>query len=652
MPVPSQQFVSLEELLTLARNESAAQMDYYVGVEHLLLALLRIEGGITAHIFAQRDSSSSYVRFLAQSSGNADATGFLGILTPRASRVIAKAQSYIEQGMHPDERAVLLALLEERDSLVIKRVLRNLDVKRQQLIEEVKACQAQPAINFSLPPIAILNNDSRYTPSPDEQAILQRIFRTSSRVIIERLLSSEGHSYSGARVLLVRAFDHAGREQSPSVIKLHERHQVLWEKMRYNEHVRDKLPASTSHIMTDALPEGSPLGGLKYSFVQGHLDAHSTNLHDFALVQPPQVVAQLLREKLYGVFGATWWNQRRDYNFTVWQEYDLLLPPALELEALPQLPSNARKIQPLHEALRTEGAFHTDELVVLTDFTVLKAKPARNNTVQLVAGSNAEAMNLALRVDVRNFDLAAHPNLHRGTILRQVAGRVIRTRDDILQEQVLALLPDFNFTSDPLPRHPALPTRLPNPLRNYRWLLEAQLSSSFCSMHGDLHVGNILIGRNGEAWLIDFEWTRDGHTLFDWATLETSLLLELLVPRLSDSWDAIWEAIALLEALNRSCYAEPHMLETELFSADHPYAQALIPVMEVRRIAAGLLQRGNWAEYFIPLGLMALRVLNWKERSLAARRFAYALTGLAIQTSREARDHYTSETESNPTDTP
>ncbi|MFQ3537161.1 MAG: Clp protease N-terminal domain-containing protein [Aggregatilineales bacterium] len=650
--MPSQQFVSLEELLTLARNESAAQMDYYVGVEHLLLALLRIEGGITAHIFAQRDSSSSYVRFLAQSSGNADATGFLGILTPRASRVIAKAQSYIEQGMHPDERAVLLALLEERDSLVIKRVLRNLDVKRQQLIEEVKACQAQPAINFSLPPIAILNNDSRYTPSPDEQAILQRIFRTSSRVIIERLLSSEGHSYSGARVLLVRAFDHAGREQSPSVIKLHERHQVLWEKMRYNEHVRDKLPASTSHIMTDALPEGSPLGGLKYSFVQGHLDAHSTNLHDFALVQPPQVVAQLLREKLYGVFGATWWNQRRDYNFTVWQEYDLLLPPALELEALPQLPSNARKIQPLHEALRTEGAFHTDELVVLTDFTVLKAKPARNNTVQLVAGSNAEAMNLALRVDVRNFDLAAHPNLHRGTILRQVAGRVIRTRDDILQEQVLALLPDFNFTSDPLPRHPALPTRLPNPLRNYRWLLEAQLSSSFCSMHGDLHVGNILIGRNGEAWLIDFEWTRDGHTLFDWATLETSLLLELLVPRLSDSWDAIWEAIALLEALNRSCYAEPHMLETELFSADHPYAQALIPVMEVRRIAAGLLQRGNWAEYFIPLGLMALRVLNWKERSLAARRFAYALTGLAIQTSREARDHYTSETESNPTDTP
>lgn len=105
-----------------------------------------------------------------------------------------------------------------------------------------------------------------------------------------------------------------------------------------------------------------------------------------------------------------------------------------------------------------------------------------------MAGGNAEAMNLALRVDVRNVDLAAYPNLQRGVVLQRIDGRVIRTRDDILQERVLALAPDFDFISDRLPPQPALPLHLPNPLRNYRALLDEQLNGSFCCMHGDLHV--------------------------------------------------------------------------------------------------------------------------------------------------------------------
>jgi hypothetical protein len=633
--VSSQRFPSLDELIALARHESAARRDYYIGVEHLLLALLRIEGGIAAHIFAQQDSSSSYVEFIAQSNSSAEALSYLGIPSPRASRVIARAQSYIQQGMQPAERALLRALLEERDSLVIRRVVHNLGVRRKQLLKAVDEWRVEFATNPSLPPPRVINNDPRYSLSPEELSILQQIFRTCPQVIVERSLSSVGNSYSGARVLLVRAFDAQGRALAPSVVKLHDRQAILWEKMRYNEHVRDKLPANTSHIMLDALPEDSPIGGLKYSYVQGALDAQTTSLRDFALSQPPQVVARLLRERLYEAFRHTWWDQRTAYQFTVWQEYELLLPPALELEALPEPPATARKIEPLQDVLRAEGAFRPDELVILTNFTVLKTKPMRNNTVQLVAGGNAEAMNLASRVDVRNFDLGAHPNLQRGTILKRVAGRVIRTRDDILQEQVLALAPNFDFAADPLPRHAALSERLPNPLRNYRTLLEAYLSGTFCSMHGDLHLGNILIGRDGAAWLIDFEWTRDGHTLFDWATLEISLLLELLAPHLSESWDSVWQAVALLNQLNQACYLTPQALDTELFSADEPYAKALIPVTEVRRIAARLLRGGNWAEYFIPLGLMALRALSWRERPLAARRLAYLITALAIHTVRQ-----------------
>jgi hypothetical protein len=191
-----------------------------------------------------------------------------------------------------------------------------------------------------------------------------------------------------------------------------------------------------------------------------------------------------------------------------------------------------------------------------------------------------------------------------------------------------------------LPRHAAFSGRLPNPLHHYRELLDTLISGSFCAMHGDLHIGNVLVGRNGEAWLIDFEWARDGHTLFDWAMLEMSLVLSLLAPQLTNSWDAAWEMLAILDQLNCACYAEPAALETTLFSAEHPHAQALIPILEVRRIVSGLLQRGNWAEYFVPLGLMALRTLSWKERPVMARRLAYLMVALAIKTSREAHKHY------------
>jgi len=636
--VSQQRFASLDELLTLARHESTAHKDYYIGVEHLLLALMRVESGVAAHIFAQQDSSSSYVQLVVQSNSDLDATGFLGSHTPRASRVIARAQGYIAQGMQPDERALLRALL--RDSLLVRRLVRSLGVKRKALIEQVDNWRADSAVAIALPPPQVLNNDVRYSLPPDDLIILQQIFRNCSRVVIERLLSAEGNSYSGARVLLIHPFDTHGRGESPAVVKLHDRSSILWEKLRYNQYVRDKLPANTSHIVADVLPENSPIGGLKYSFVQGHFNAQAANLADFARSEPPEIVARLLRERLYDVFRPTWWDQRRSYKFTAWQEYDLLLPPALELEALAEIPRSGRKIVPLHDLLRTEGALHADELVILTDFTVLKTKPERNNTVQLIAGSNAEAINLALRVDVRNFDLSAQPNLRRGTVLRQVAGKVVRTRDDILQGQVLALAPNFDLVGDPLPRHAVFPERLPNPLRHYRELLDALISGSFCAMHGDLHIGNVLIGRNGDAWLIDFEWARDGHTLFDWATLELSLILSLLAPQLPDSWDAAWEALAVLDRLNRACYAQPEALETAFFSAEHPYARALIPILEVRRIVSGLLHRGNWAEYFVPLGLMALRALSWKERPETARRLAYLIVALAIKTSREAHRCY------------
>src|SRR5204863_8106452 len=133
--------------------------------------------------------------------------------------------------------------------------------------------------------------------------------------------------------------------------------------------------------------------------------------------------------------------------------------------------------------------------------------------------------------------------------------------------------------------------RLPNPLRRYTRLLEQRVSGTLSTIHGDLHTGNILIGPGGDAWLIDFEWTRDGHTLFDWAVLETSLLIDHIVPSVGPTWDDAWTAVRILDTLNRK--GTP---------SQSPLDEAFLPIIEIRRIVSGLLAvPDRWAEYQIAL---------------------------------------------------
>lgn len=632
--------ISLDDLLDLAKRESAKLQHFYIGVEHLFLALTRLQGGVTAYVFEKHGGSQDYLRYItrAQSDQRDDEQKYLGIRTPRAQKVVSVAQNMLRDGdEHSAERALLLAIIDERESLTLRYILKNLRIGWRDLRHAVVTWSQEHSVELTLPPPTVESTVHDFTLDAEEMRVLQTMFRTESRVIIERALSSEAGSYSGAKVLLVRAFEADGREQAPSVVKLHDRHAILWEKLRYNDYVRDKLPAFAARIVVDTLPENSTVGGLKYTFVQGGVDARSTNLKLFAENTPHDQTAQFLRAKLYDGFRATWWGQRKPYPFIAWQEYELLLPPALILKYMPDtaLSPTTRVIKPLDETIREESEIRHGEILALTEFCVLKVK---GDKVQFVAGAEPGAVNMSCRVDVSSFPLAKFPNLHRGLQLPRVVGQVIDTRDGILQAQVHEIAPDFDFTANPLPYYPGLPYRLPNPLREYRFLLNQRIQGTFCSMHGDLHTGNILIGRDREAWLIDFEWARDGHTLFDWAVLEISYLIDLIAPQLEDTWSSAWEVIGALDALARGQVVAP----------------VFLPIMEIRHIVKELLADGrNWAEYYTALGLVALRVLGWRNRSLTARRIAYLVAGQAIElTLRERKHQLNSSTETDDDNVP
>jgi hypothetical protein len=256
---------------------------------------------------------------------------------------------------------------------------------------------------------------------------------------------------------------------------------------------------------------------------------------------------------------------------------------------------------------------------------------SERKAVYLSAGTRDDADTRASRIEVRGMVNAdGDVTFHRGQAIPLLVGRVIRTRADILQAQVQALEPDFDLLSPELPfSAPDTPAAtLPNPLQSYARLLERWVDGRLSPIHGDLHTGNILIGPAGDAWLIDFEWTRQGHTLFDWATLEISLLIDLLVPQLEvhgETWDICREAIRYLYELNTTGKV-PDEAPLDL-------AAPLGLILGVRAIAAELLAVENrWSEYHLALALCAIRVPSWPNRPLTARRLMFLASALYIAT--------------------
>src|SRR5260221_7657699 len=603
---------------------------FYVGVEHLFIALTKLDGGLTTGIFEQGGQSPRYLRYATRElAGRGDDRrywpGYRS--TPRAVQVLSHAQELTEDGVHPDERALLLAILEDRDNVAV-RALQEAGVDTDALCDTVRTWEGQMVAQTPLVPI-----EGGETLFDDEHLVLQQMFQKYDRVVIEHIFQ-EG--FSSSSVMLVRPFQADGRSDALVVVKIAERQSILWEKKRYDSFVKDTLPPTTARIEADpALPDQVPLGGLKYTFVRFRGEDLPVSLRDFTENHAASDVASFLWEALYNGFREAWWGQAQPYRFAAWQEYEFLLPPTLIVDIEPDGPEGeatdsapARLLRPLEEWSRS-GGLHPGNRVELENFTVQKVK-RQGGVVQIAAGAAPEAINRASQIEVVGLDLT-HKSYFRGEHIRSLVGQVRQTRDDILQEQVQALDPNFNMLDETVPFDNSATERLPNPLRRYARILDQRISGTLSTIHGDLHTGNILIGPGGDAWLIDFEWTRDGHTLFDWAVLEVSLLIDHVAVAIGPDWEDVWPAIHLLDGLNRHGEIDP--------SDQSPLAEALRPIVEIRHVVSELLASQNgWMEYQVPLSLVALRVIGWESRPLGARRLAFLVSALAMSAAR-TRSH-------------
>lgn len=613
-------YITLKDILISARQESHRMRHYYLGVEHIFVALLEVRGGIASSILESYGLQTNYVvdairRKVGKGGQHRLWAGTPN--TPRTDIILDIAHEIaLENGRNTiHERDLLIAILEEAENIPT-RVLTVLGLDFDSLKSAINTRQVSNQQVHTFVSIEI-NPEVDLSLTKEQSYILRRMFHGYARIRIEQQLQG---GYTPSSLFVVTPIQTDNRSNSTVVVKVGPTDVILDEAHRYERYVKSTLPPLTARLEdTPTAPEASDLAGLKYAFITGS-DEKPHNLRSIIGTWKPDKLSKWLHHNIFEVFGKTWWKQTNLYRFEVWREYDWLLPPILTLDVATEKQSTA-EIHKLKPPIKRNHLkeYELGEIVGVENFIVQKTDKDKQ-TIQLAVGHGSDAAH-AYKIEVRNIDFQKNAH-YRGEILDLIVGRVWQTREERLMNAVRALEPNFDIKSSSISNKDL---KIPNPIFAYQDLMEMTIEGSLCTIHGDLHLGNILMGPSDNGLLIDFAQTRDGHTIFDWATLEISLLVDYILPKVqSDTWGMIWQVAHYLHHINRG---------NQLPQINPILNEAFVVIQENRRIVQDcLFKKDNWSEYYVALALACLRAMTWKTMSLAGRRIVYLASGLAIQT--------------------
>jgi hypothetical protein len=612
--------IILKDILIGARQESYRMRHFYVGTEHLFIAVLSSKGGLSGSIIQEYGLTPEYVidairRKIGKGGKHRLWAGVPN--TPRTEVLLGIANDLaLEAGREEiSERDLLTAIFEEDDNIPV-RVLNALGLNNiEDLTEKARNFSIKSDSQHAFVKVNFGADFDQGNPLSSEQLlILRRMFEDCAEIRIERRLPENSER---ASLLMVTPICDENQESATTIVKMDQVNAILDESQRYAAYVQLKLPTTTARIANKPIaPEMANLAGIQYTLPTGgsipqDFSTAVTNWND-------EQLEKWLHRELFPVFGHHWWQKNKPHRFQVWREYDWMLPPIMTLDLVKEknqppvsyvikMPVDGKKI---HKPGR-------GDVIAIENFVVEKVYPERN-MILLASGQGTDAAE-SYKVQLYGIDLSAN-TFYRGEVIESIVGRVRETRKEQLIKIATSLEPPFNVESKNIPFDGVGTGELPNPIFAYKSIAEASFTGVSSMIHGNLHPGCIIVNDKQGAFLVDFAHVRDGHTLFDWAMLESTLLSQDIMPTIGESWDDAKAVIKQLIELNDG------LSLNELDANGH-----LPSVAKVRGVAQKcLLDKDNWTEYFIALAFCSMHAMTREDLSTGGRRLMFLASALAF----------------------
>ncbi|HLA43050.1 MAG TPA: Clp protease N-terminal domain-containing protein, partial [Aggregatilineales bacterium] len=437
-----------EAIRQQAQWESSRLHHYYLGVEHLFLALLETENSLTSQLLRQYNVLPELLRYeldelIGQSEDRRFWEGFRH--TPRFEKILKTARA-LGDNDDPGEREILLAILIEGDSIPV-RALEALNVN----LDTLRDTAANP--EYLAPPIDIASPEleSELPLMATEIDLVRELFIGYNDI---RIAHEFNTGRDPARMFMVQT------EIAPAVVRFDHAANLIQEKRRYDTLLGPKLGVNSSHPLADitGFVTSTHLGAVKYTFSTP--TETLMDLRQFALEheQGLKHLAGIIREGIFQPLNDILWRRGERYRFNLWREYESTLPPALVVKNQPVIHVDTA-FKPL-QAWSFDASVEVNAHVRLEGFTVDRVMPHRKS-VLLCAGRGREAVNQSAQVEITGLDDEQLAKLAAGQKVRSFEGKVIRTRKLMLLEQVMALSPGFSILGKEL--YSPLGT-LPNPV--------------------------------------------------------------------------------------------------------------------------------------------------------------------------------------------
>ncbi len=424
---------------------------------------------------------------------------------------------------------------------------------------------------------------------------------------------------SGTYVFLVEPTRQAGEKELPVVVKIGPSH-LLDQEWRAAQDIASRLPdfvpiSGQLASVAVSVADGSTAGysAARYQLAGNGIFAIET-LRSYVHSASADALWTVLEKRLFPQLDRIWKTTDAPVQRRLNATYDRVLPVNLLLEFADATETPALQLDATQEPA-SYPQLQCDDWVQLHNFVITEIDAAgRTLTLDLPQPEGLRAYAYRLRIG----NIANLNQYHLHERVGSLTGRVMKTRQLLLQEALRNVLPPTMDLTQPLIHLAGTNERLPNPLLHWSALLQEQTAMRIGTVHGDLNMGNVLVDVDAKTtFLIDCAHAHRDHVLVDLARLESELLLYVVTAHFFDRQLPPTTIHVMYNWLDYVTQRAPNA--TGYFSIPQPLLQnmpqlqsAFIALTTIRNHARQYLAvREQWREYYVALTLTLLGSLKF-----------------------------------------